>query len=74
MRQPRSVLFITYNGLLEPITQAQALAYLRGLASADRPIVVLSFEKPGDLLRVGRAELRSDNRALQGGLGIHLQT
>lgn len=54
----RSILFITYNGLLEPITQAQALAYLQRVAAAGYRVVILSFEKPWDLRRVGPAALR----------------
>ena len=60
----RGILFITYNGMLEPITQAQALPYLRRLASAGYRIVVLSFEKRHDLRRVGRNALRQQQREL----------
>lgn len=42
------VLYITYDGILEPLGQSQALAYLEKL-STDRPIHLLSFEKPEDL-------------------------
>lgn len=41
------VLYITYDGLLEPLGQSQVLAYLEKLA-AGRKIRVLSFEKAGD--------------------------
>lgn len=40
-------LYITYDGLLEPLGQSQVLAYLRGLSSRHR-IHVMSFEKPHD--------------------------
>jgi glycosyltransferase involved in cell wall biosynthesis len=53
-----SILFITYNGLLEPIAQAQALSYLRRLAAAGYRIAILSFEKPLDLHHLGRLALR----------------
>lgn len=42
-----SVLYITYDGLLEPLGQSQVLAYLAQLSSEYR-IHVLSFEKKAD--------------------------
>lgn len=42
-----AVLYIAYDGMLEPLGQSQVLAYLEKLA-ADRPIHLLSFEKPED--------------------------
>ena len=41
------VLYIAYDGMLEPLGQSQVLAYLEQLAQ-DRPIHLLSFEKPED--------------------------
>jgi glycosyltransferase involved in cell wall biosynthesis len=41
------VLYIAYDGMLEPLGQSQVLAYLERLAS-DRPIHLLSFEKATD--------------------------
>lgn len=41
------VLYIAYDGMLEPLGQSQVLAYLERLA-ADRPIHLVSFEKPID--------------------------
>lgn len=41
------VLYISYDGMLEPLGQSQVLAYLRRLA-ADRPIHLISFEKAED--------------------------
>ena len=43
----KPMLYITYDGMLEPLGQSQVLAYLEKLA-ADRPIHLLSFEKPED--------------------------
>jgi glycosyltransferase involved in cell wall biosynthesis len=43
------VLYISYDGMLEPLGQSQVLAYLERLA-ADRPIHLISFEKPEDWL------------------------
>ena len=41
----KSVLFITYNGVLEPIMQSQGIPYLKGLAEKGYRICILSFEK-----------------------------
>lgn len=44
------VLYISYDGMLEPLGQSQVLAYLEKLAE-DRSIHLLSFEKPEDWAR-----------------------
>lgn len=41
------ILYISYDGMLEPLGQSQVLAYLEKLAT-DRPIHLLSFEKSED--------------------------
>ena len=41
------VLYLTRNGLLEPLGQSQIFPYLRGL-SRDYKIILISFEKPAD--------------------------
>lgn len=41
-------LYITRNGLLEPLGQSQVLAYLKGL-SQDYQITLVTFEKPEDM-------------------------
>ena len=45
------VLYISYDGLMEPLGQSQVLAYLEKLAN-NRPIHILSFEKKTDRLNV----------------------
>ena len=47
------ILYLTRNGLLEPLGQSQVIAYLRGLA-ADHRIVLITHEKPEDLADAGR--------------------
>jgi glycosyltransferase involved in cell wall biosynthesis len=42
------VIYLSYDGLLEPLGQSQVVSYLRGLARRHR-LTVLSFEKPADL-------------------------
>ena len=46
-KQP-AILYISYDGLLEPLGQSQVLAYLEILAAHYR-IHLISFEKPKDL-------------------------
>jgi len=53
------VLYISYDGLMEPLGQSQVFAYLRGLSDR-HDIVLVSFEKPEDLAdreRLARARL-----------------
>ena len=42
----RRVLFISYNGMLDPLGQTQVLPYLRSLASRGVEFTLLSFERP----------------------------
>lgn len=44
------VLYLSYDGILEPLGQSQVLPYLRGLEAAGIQISLVSFEKP-DLVR-----------------------
>lgn len=41
------ILYISYDGMLEPLGQSQVMAYLEKLA-ADRPVDLISFEKKAD--------------------------
>jgi hypothetical protein len=42
-----SVLYVSYDGMLEPLGQSQVLGYLKRLA-VGRAIHLVSFEKPSD--------------------------
>ena len=42
-----STLYLTRNGLLEPLGQSQVMAYLRGL-SHKHTITLITYEKPQD--------------------------
>ena len=58
-----SVLYLSYDGILEPLGQSQVLRYLERLAP-DHKIVLISFEKPHDWLQIdSREALRSQIRA-----------
>lgn len=53
----RSVLFITYDGLLDPLGGSQILPYLRDIALHPRPVHILSFEK-ADRFKSGEKAMR----------------
>lgn len=42
----KNVLYITYDGLTDPLGQSQILPYIKGIAQAGYHITILSFEKP----------------------------
>lgn len=42
------VLYVSYDGLMEPLGRSQVLQYVRGLAAGHR-IFLVTFEKPSDL-------------------------
>lgn len=56
-RQPAGVrtLFISYDGLLDPLGGSQILPYLYGIASHPRALHILSFEKPDRFSKGARA-------------------
>ena len=45
MRSQPKILYITYDGLTDPLGQSQILPYLKGLSSAGYQFTILSFEK-----------------------------
>lgn len=59
------VLYISYDGMLEPLGQSQVLAYLKPLA-ADRPIHLISFEKADDWANVAERERLARDIAASG--------
>jgi glycosyltransferase involved in cell wall biosynthesis len=50
-----AVLYISYDGMLEPLGQSQVLAYLEGLAT-DHQLILISFEKKADWSDVSKRE------------------
>lgn len=50
------VLYLTYDGLLEPLGRSQIVNYLVGLAALGLQIEVVSFEKPADLEEIGELQ------------------
>lgn len=65
----QGVLYIAYDGMLEPLGQSQVLAYLERLA-ADREIHLLSFEKAEDW-RDDAARTRVQARIQSAGIHWH---
>ena len=57
----KDILYISYDGMLEPLGQSQVLAYLKHLV-LDRRIHLISFEKPEDLGNVTEFERLADGR------------
>lgn len=51
----RSVLYISYTGLMDPLGQSQVLQYVLALGRLGHRMTVLSFEKPAALADRGRA-------------------
>lgn len=61
------ILYISYTGMLEPLGQSQVLAYQESVA-AERPVHILSFERPADFAdAVKLAQVRTRMAAA----GIH---
>lgn len=57
----RRVLFISYNGMLDPLGQTQVIPYLRELAKRGVQFTLLSFERPSAFTEEGQmraAELK----------------
>ncbi len=52
MDSKRPVLYITYDGILEPLGRSQIVPYVRGLAKEGERFIIISFEKPVDLLNI----------------------
>ena len=52
----RRSLFISYNGMLEPLGQTQVMPYLRELAKRGVNVTLLSFEKPRAYSDAGREQ------------------
>lgn len=61
----RRVLFISYNGMLEPLGQTQVLTYLRELARRGVRFTLLSFERDRAFTREGARECEALKAELQ---------
>ncbi len=48
-----SILYLSYDGMTDPLGQSQVIPYLAGLSAKGHEITLLSFEKPGPFERNG---------------------
>jgi glycosyltransferase involved in cell wall biosynthesis len=62
----RRVMFISYNGMLDPLGQTQVLPYLRALAKRGVRFTLLSFERARAFEVEGVAQCEQLRRELQG--------
>ena len=60
----RRVLFISYNGMLEPLGQTQVIPYLRELAKRGVKYTLLSFEKANAFAAQGKLRAEDLKREL----------
>ncbi len=63
--QPTPVLYISYDGMLEPLGQSQVVSYVERLAGG-RPMYLVSFEKPADLADAARMAAMRERLAAAG--------
>ena len=61
-----AILYLSYDGILEPLGESQVLSYLEQL-SADYDIALISFEKPSDTSEENRL-LKYKTRLEEGGI------
>ena len=68
------VLYISYDGMLEPLGKSQVLGYLNRLA-VDRPIHLISFEKPSDWNNISELPFpsRSGKRSMRRSIYSHIR-
>ena len=57
MQDNQSILYLSYDGILDPLGQSQIMPYLYGLSEKEYEISVISYEKSR------REELREKNDA-----------
>lgn len=60
-----NVLYISYNGLLEPILSSQAIPYMKDLAKSGYGFTLFTYEKKRDLDRAGRERILAIKRDLR---------
>lgn len=62
----RRVLFISYNGMLDPLGQSQVIPYLRALAERGVRFTLLSFERPRAFTPAGIQQCEQLREKLRG--------
>lgn len=61
-----SVLYLSYDGAMDPLGQSQVLPYVTGLAALGFGMKLISFEKPGNLAAPERVRSLRDDLEKQG--------
>ena len=69
---PVATLYISYDGVLEPLGESQVVTYLERLAS-EFSITLLSFEKAADLKDIARVSAMQDRLGRRGISWIRLR-
>lgn len=64
MVEYNKAIFLSYNGLLEPILASQVIPYLEGLTRSGWYFILITYEKRKDIDRVGRGGLSSLKNSL----------
>lgn len=57
MKDRKNILYISYNGLLEPIVPSQVIPYLESLSGKGFDFTLLTYEKKADLKKHGKESL-----------------
>ncbi len=65
MVESKKAIFLSYNGLLEPILTSQVIPYLEGLTKSGWSFILITYEKKKDIDRVGRGGLSSLKSSLR---------
>ncbi|MDD5421808.1 MAG: radical SAM protein [Candidatus Omnitrophica bacterium] len=60
-----NILFLSYNGLLEPILPSQGLSYMKELSKKGASFVLLTYEKEKDLRKAGRNGIKDLKESLK---------
>ncbi len=59
------ILYLSYDGLTDPLGQAQILPYLEGLRVKGHPISIISFEKRAFAKRIGDVKRITDHAGIE---------
>jgi glycosyltransferase involved in cell wall biosynthesis len=65
----QKILYLSYNGLLEPIVPSQVVPYLEKLAKRGYEFILVTYEKKSDINNAGKEALRKKKAELRS-LGI----
>ncbi len=52
--KPKHILFVSYDGMTDPLGQSQVLPYIREISKSNYRYTLISFEKKNDLTNLTR--------------------